>query len=117
MMAARSTEGENMATNAFRNPVEKLCFSIVGEMTIHCAEELKELIGTALAAEPEVEINLSHVTKLDSTGLRIMLSAKLESIQCGKQVSFIRHSPAVREMLDTCDTGGFFGSPCSNTNF
>jgi hypothetical protein len=26
-------------------------------------------------------------------------------------VSFVGHSPAVREVLDVCDLGGFFGDP------
>lgn len=84
---------------------------IEGEMTIYRASELKDVISPALSSNQNIEIDLSHVTELDSAGLQLMLSSKLESTVRGTKLSFSGHSPAVREVLDLCDLGGFFGDP------
>ncbi len=90
---------------------ERIHLSIEGEMTIFRALELKEMIGPALASNRDVEIDLSRVTELDSSGLQLMLSAKLESVVRGTHLSFVGHGPAVSEVLDLCEVGGFFGDP------
>ena len=90
---------------------ETMHLSIDGEMTIYRAAELKELISPALASGHDIEIELSHVTEMDSAGLNIMLAAKLESIALGTHLSVVGHSQAVQEVLDMCDLGSFFGDP------
>jgi anti-anti-sigma regulatory factor len=100
-----------MATNIYKQAKEKLYFSFEGEMTVGRTAELSNAIGAALYCGQDVEINLSRVTKLDAAGLQLMLSAKLDSILRDTQVSFVDHSPAVRKMLDICDSGNFFGAP------
>jgi anti-anti-sigma factor len=90
---------------------EIIHLSIEGEMTISQAAELKKMIVPALTSNQDIEIDLSRVTELDSAGLQVMVSSKLEAIVRGTQLSFVGHSPAVREVLDLCDVGGFFGDP------
>lgn len=90
---------------------KKVCLSIEGEMTIYRAAELSRIIAPALATNGDVEVDLSRVTEMDSCGLQVMISAKMESIIRHTQLSFVGHSPAVREVLDVCDAGSFFGDP------
>jgi anti-sigma B factor antagonist len=89
----------------------KLHISIEGEMTIYRAAELKDMISSALASNEDIEIDLSRVSEMDSAGLQLMLASKLESMVRRTELSFIGHSQAVREVLDICDLGGFFGDP------
>lgn len=100
-----------MGSQARMKKKEIIYLSIDGEMTINRAAELKDLIVPALTSDQDIEIDLSRVTELDSAGLQVMVSSKLESIVRGTTLSFVGHSPAVREVLDLCDVGGFFGDP------
>lgn len=84
-------------------------FAVEGEMTIFRAAELKAAMLPEIARAQEIEIDLSHVTEIDSAGLQLMVAAKLEAILRGKELHFTGHSKPVMEMLDLCDLGGFFG--------
>jgi|WetSurMetagenome_2_1015567.scaffolds.fasta_scaffold00358_10 anti-sigma B factor antagonist len=90
---------------------KKTHLNIEGELTIYRASAIKEMICISLASNQDVEIDLSRVSEMDSAGLQLMLASKLESIARGTKLSFIGHSPAVREVMDICDLGGFFGDP------
>ncbi len=100
-----------MASSEYKASDDKVKFAIDGEMTIYRAEELKEHIRMALSTNRDVEIDLSRVTEIDSAGLQLMLSSKLESIVRSTQLSFVGHSQAVNEVLDMCNLGSFFGDP------
>ncbi|MEW6563646.1 MAG: STAS domain-containing protein [Pseudomonadota bacterium] len=89
----------------------KVHLAIEGEVTIYRAIELKEQILAAVAGAGEVEIDLSRVTEMDSSGLQIMVAAKLESILRGHRLSFSGHTQAVQQVIDLCELGGFFGDP------
>lgn len=84
-------------------------FAVEGEMTIFRAAELKAAMLPEIERAQEIEIDLSHVTEIDSAGLQLMVAAKLEAILRGKELHFTGHSKPVMEMLDLCDLGGFFG--------
>lgn len=88
-----------------------LQLDIAGEMTIQRAAELKEQLLMALRSNRPIEIDLSRVSEMDTAGLQLMLSSKLESIVRGTRLSFVGHSAAVQEVLNLCDLGGFFGDP------
>lgn len=88
-----------------------LHLDIAGEMTIQRAAELKEQLLTALRSNRPIEIDLSRVSEMDTAGLQLMLSSKLESIVRGTRLSFVGHSAAVQDVLNLCDLGGFFGDP------
>ena len=49
--------------------------------------------------------------KIDGAGLQLLMAAKLESIANDANLTFVGHPNSVREMLDLCDLGGFFGDP------
>lgn len=100
-----------MATKSKKKSSEKVSFAIEGELTIYRVSGIRENVVQALGSGSEIEIDLSRVTEIDGAGLQLLLAAKLESFAKDAQLSFVGHSNAVREMLDLCDLGGFFGDP------
>lgn len=100
-----------MATKSKKNAGEKINFAIEGELTIYRVSGIHENISKVLASGNAIEIDLSHVTEIDGAGLQLLLAAKLESFARDAQLTLVGHSNAVREMLDLCDLGGFFGDP------
>lgn len=85
--------------------------AVEGEMTIFSAQELKEALLSPLTDNDDVEVDLSAVSEIDSAGLQIMLLLKLEALVLNKMLRFTVHSAAVREIIDLCDLGAFFGDP------
>ena len=85
--------------------------AIEGEMTISRASELKLELMPVCEAAQKIEIDLSGVSEIDSSGLQLMMAMKLESIARDIQLSFSGHSTAVQDALEVTDLGGFFGDP------
>lgn len=94
-----------------KKSAEKIGLSIEGDMTIYRAASLGEDIAKALDSGGDVEIDLSRVSEIDGAGLQLMLAAKRESKERGIALSFVGHSPVVREVLDLCNLGEHFGDP------
>lgn len=86
--------------------------AIRGEFTIFTAAALKQALLDALAqGGPDIDIDLSDVSEIDSAGLQLMVMTKREAMRAGKNVRFVRHSDAVLDLIDLCDLSGFFGDP------
>lgn len=86
-------------------------YAIEGEMTIYRANELKQELLDRIAGNQEIDVDLSRVTEIDSSGLQLMVLAKLEAAIRSKVLRFDGHSPAVMDILDLSDLAGFFGDP------
>jgi anti-sigma B factor antagonist len=84
-------------------------FAIEGDLTIYRAAELKEFIFPQIDRAGVIEVDLSHVTEIDSAGLQLLIAAKLEAMIRDKQLHYVGHSKPVLEVFDLCDLGGFFG--------
>jgi anti-anti-sigma factor len=84
---------------------------IDGEMTIYSAAQTKESMLAAMAECSEIEMNLAHVSEIDSAGLQLLALAKREASESGKPLHFVAHSKAVLDMLDLCNLAGVFGDP------
>ncbi len=96
-----SNQGESKSSAAH--------LAIEGELTIYRAAELKDVILPHINGANVIEIDLSRVSEIDSAGLQLLISAKLEAMIRDKQLSFIGHSKPVQEIFDLCDLGAFFG--------
>lgn len=83
--------------------------TVVGEMTIYNAMELKDKLLSSLAQCETVEMNLVGVSEIDSAGLQLLLMLKTEAAVHNKTLSITSHSPAVLDILDLCELEGFFG--------
>lgn len=87
--------------------------AINGELTIFTAAEIKQrwLDAIRLSASPDVEIDLSGVTEIDSAGLQLMVMARIEGLCRDKTVRFGRPSDPVADLIETCGLSRFFSDP------
>jgi len=84
---------------------------IKGELTIFTAAELRLQLLEALATNTELEVDLAHVSEIDSAGLQLMLAAKREAAGRKLALHFTGHSPAVCDALELCKLSGQLGDP------
>lgn len=82
-----------------------------GEMTIYSAAELKPALLEALGQSDEIEIDLSGVSELDTSGVQLLMLVKREAVAAGKGLTLSGHSPAVLEVFELLGLGGWFGDP------
>jgi anti-anti-sigma factor len=82
-----------------------------GDMTIYFAADLKPRLLDALAQAREVELDLSQVGEIDTSGCQLLILAKREANRLGKSLRLVDHSAAVREVLDFYNIVAYFGDP------
>jgi anti-anti-sigma factor len=81
---------------------------IEGDMTIYRAVELKQILLDALEQCVALDIDLSMVSELDTTGVQLLLLAQ-QTADDGKQtLRLLNHSAAVREVFDLLNLGLHF---------
>ncbi len=81
------------------------------DMTIYNAMDQKQQIVKALDAHDVVELDLSQVGEIDTSGLQLLILAKREAALHDKSLTIVAHSAAVRQTLDFCNLAAFFGDP------
>lgn len=84
---------------------------IEGDMTIYEAGEIKDLFVSALNDHKSINVNLSAVSEIDSSGLQLMVSLKSDAEEQDKKIQFSSHSQAVIDFLDLFDMTSYFGDP------
>lgn len=89
----------------------KTRLSIPEDMTIYHALEHKTRLIDALGTADGLELDLSQVCEIDTSGVQLLILVKREAAQRSKSLAIIAHSPAVRETLDFCNLMTFFGDP------
>lgn len=82
-----------------------------GPMTIYNAAEIKTQLMGGLQTANIVELDLSHVTEMDTAGFQLLVMSKRESQRLGHTLRIVAHSPAVREVIDFFNMDAFFGDP------
>lgn len=85
--------------------------AITGELTIYTALDLKATLLAGLAANEELELDLSGVEEVDAAGLQLLVMIKQQATASGKALRFTGHSPVVLDLLDLSGLAGFFGDP------
>jgi len=83
--------------------------AIDGEMSIYRAGDLKTLLLDALRQSPALEVDLSGVTELDTSGLQVLMLAKQTARANGGELYLQAHSPAVLDVFELLDMGAWFG--------
>jgi len=84
---------------------------IEGDMTIYEAGEIKDLFKSTLNDHQSINVNLSAVSEIDSSGLQLMVSLKNDAEEQEKKIHFSSHSQAVIDFLDLFDMTSYFGDP------
>jgi anti-anti-sigma factor len=86
-------------------------FRIEGELTIYTAASVKQQMDGLLDQSPQLEIDLSQVSEMDTAGLQLLILAKKESASRGGELRLVGHSVPVLEVLDMCHMANYFGDP------
>lgn len=82
-----------------------------GEMTIYQAADLKPALLDALARSDAIELDLSAVSELDTSGVQLLMLIKREAVAAGKSLTISGHSAAVLEVFELLELGAWFGDP------
>ena len=83
--------------------------TIKEDMSIYNAATQKKALLKALGGCKELDIDLSHVSEIDTAGFQILLLTKREAIKTGKVVRLTGHSKAVTELIDLYGMAAYFG--------
>jgi ABC-type transporter Mla MlaB component len=62
--------------------------TLSGELTISCADELKEVLKSALSVRDQIGLNLEQVTEVDLSCLQLFCSAHRTSIRLDKKFNW-----------------------------
>ncbi|MYM87592.1 STAS domain-containing protein [Rugamonas sp. FT82W] len=87
-----NTSIQPAATSALRLRID-------GEFSIYRAAELKEMVLTAVAQAPCLELDLSAVSELDTAGVQILLLARQSALARGHSLRLVDSSAAVQATL------------------
>ena len=74
--------------------------TVDGELTIISAVEQNQRLQALLTGDSGVEVDLSGVTEIDTSGLQVLLLAKREAERLGVPLVFQSPSEPLRSMLD-----------------
>ncbi len=101
-----------MATiNAKRTKKGQCQLSIEGEMNIYHANEMQKEFLKHLEKCKSMELDLTGVSEIDTTGFQLLLQLKRECNEDGKEVLLTSHSPAILEVIELYGMEGYFGDP------
>ena len=81
------------------------------ELTIYTAAQQKEDLLSQLQAGQGLEIDLSQVQEIDSSGIQVLMLLKREADEKHKALHLANHSQSVVEAFELLDLAGFFGDP------
>jgi anti-anti-sigma factor len=82
-----------------------------GDMTIYNALEVKQHLIAAVRSANTLELDLSHVSEMDTAGFQLLVLSKQESQRLERTLRITAHSDAVREIIQFYNMGAFFGDP------
>ena len=85
--------------------------AIADDLTIYHAIALKEQLLGNLKDHAAIELDLSRVSQIDTSGIQLLMLAKRECQKLDKTLSIVAHSPAVHELMDFYNIAGYFGDP------
>lgn len=80
-------------------------------MTVYTASTQKLMLLEAVANCQELDLDLSQVSEMDTSGFQLLLLTKREAAKSDKVVRITAHSKAVTELLDLYNMASYFGDP------
>jgi len=88
-------------------------YNIFGEMTIYDAEFIRVCLISILKENNGVEIDLSEVTDIDTTGIQIMYAIQNEAKNIQKKFRWINHSESILNTINLLNLGNSLGETVS----
>lgn len=86
-----------------------------GELTIYRAAEMKPTLQQALDGAMQLEIDLSGITEIDTSGVQLLMATKRRAQALSRELRLTGHSAAVVEVFELLDLAAFFGDPLITT--
>jgi anti-sigma B factor antagonist len=96
-----------MSSTPNASPAVRLALD--GELTIYRAAELKPVLLAALDGAAQVELDLSAVTEVDTSGVQLLMLAKRTALSRGIALRLAAHSAPVVDAIELLDLAAFFG--------
>ena len=90
---------------------DRVAIKLNGELTIQYADALKQELLAVLAKGKPVELDLSEVSELDSSGVQLLYYAKQAANRQALGFELRQHSPAVIEVFELYRLAPIFGDP------
>ena len=100
---------ENPQSPPCTDKIERM--SITKDMTIYHAEALKNELMLTIDRGSIIELDLSQVVEIDTSGIQLLMLAKRECQHHGQTLRIVAHSPSVHELIDFYNIAAFFGDP------
>lgn len=72
------------------------------ELTFFNVSQWKKKILSPLTVEPQIEIDLSGITRIDFAGLQLLVAAKKEAIRQGANLRMTHRSLAASSAMSLC---------------
>tara|TARA_R110002167_G_scaffold23597_7_gene83768 strand:- start:7557 stop:7877 length:321 start_codon:yes stop_codon:yes gene_type:complete len=89
-----------------------LCrMTLSGELSIYSAAEAKDRLLGALNGCRQMEINLSDIEEIDTSGIQLLVLLKREAKASDKVLTLVSHSAATLEVLELLRLESYFGDP------
>ncbi|MDP2688646.1 MAG: STAS domain-containing protein [Deltaproteobacteria bacterium] len=90
--------------------------AIEGEMNIYRAAELKKTLLDGLEASPALEVDLSGVEEMDTSGIQILALARMEAARLKKQMKITAASQAASTLIELYNMAEFLGAGALNAD-
>ncbi|WP_312957823.1 STAS domain-containing protein [Stutzerimonas nitrititolerans] len=87
--------------------------SLVGELCVFHAAELKPRLLALATSAGEQEIDLAQVSEVDTAGVQLLLLARREAAGAGGRLRYVNHSAPVLEALMLLNLAAELGDPAS----
>lgn len=100
-----------MADIQTREEAGRQLAAVLGELNIYAAAAARDELAALLELLMPLELDLGAVSDFDSSGVQLLLMLKREAQRLGCQLSFVNHSPSVREVLDLLNLVAELGDP------
>ncbi len=89
-----------------------LCrMKLSGELCIYSAAEMKDQLLEELGSCRQMEINLSEIEEIDTSGIQLLVLLKREAKASDKVLTLVSHSAATLEVLELLRMESYFGDP------
>jgi len=85
--------------------------AVADEMTIYTAAEQRKVLLGYLVDHPELELDLSSVSEIDSAGIQLLMALKSEALRLNHELRFVRHSQPVIEVFELLRLSARFSDP------
>ncbi len=96
---------------SIKNQGGKCSATVDAEMTIYQIEEIKEKILPVIFEKGELEIDLSEICEIDSSGVQLLMLIAKERSAKGLPVIFTGHGKPTLDVLELMGLESYFKEP------